>query len=195
MITSSLKHTSQVRRLGPLAVAGAVTAAVVLTVTANRPTVELASADSVAIVPGVSVTPASGWTIADRGPNWVALSNANSSAQLQVAVKPAGGTGLVATLQADINKLTATPSAGLVNVKDLNAPKTGTLQGKQFQQQAFIDYTADVAGPQGQVPVLGTFSELLNTSTRQTAFIDYQQDDDATVQAVNDGGSMVNSLP
>src|SRR3982074_655278 len=86
MTTSSPQEIPPVRRLASLAIAGAVTAAVVLTATAtaNRPTVALTSADSVDIVAGVSITPAPGWTVADRGPNWVALSNANSSAQLQV---------------------------------------------------------------------------------------------------------------
>jgi hypothetical protein len=168
-----------------------VTAAVVLTATAtaNRPTVALTSADSVDIVPGVSITPAPGWTVADRGPNWVALSNANSSAQLQVAVKPASGTDLVAVLQADINQLTGTPSAGLIDVKDLSAPITRTLDGPNFQRQAFINYTADVSGP-----VIGTFTELQNTSSQQTAFIDFRQNDNATTQVDNEGGSMIRSL-
>ena len=139
-------------------------------------------------------TPAPGWTLADRGPNWVALSNANSSAQLQVAAKPAGGADLVATLQADINHLTGTPSAGFVNVKTLSAPTTRALLGNNFQQEAVIDYTADVSGPQGPIPVIGTFSELLNTSSHQTAFIDFRQDGNATTQAANDGGSMINSM-
>jgi hypothetical protein len=194
MITWSPQRISQVRRLASLAVAGAVTAAVVLTACANRPTVALTSADSVDIVPGVSITPAPGWTVADRGPNWVALSNANSSAQLQVAVKPASGTDLVAVLQADINQLTGTPSAGLIDVKDLSAPITRTLDGPNFQRQAFINYTADVSGPQGSIPVIGTFTELQNTSSQQTAFIDFRQNDNATTQVDNEGGSMIRSL-
>ncbi|WP_370496296.1 hypothetical protein [Mycobacterium sp. pR1184] len=154
----------------------------------------LASIDSVAIVSGVSITPAPGWTIADRGPNWVALSNNDSSAQLQVAVKPAGGADLVGMLQADINQLTGTPAAGLSNVKNLDAPITRAVQGNKFQQEAFINYTADVSGPQGPIPVIGTFNELLNTSTGQSAFIDFRQNDNATTQVDNDGGSMINSL-
>ncbi|WP_396839990.1 hypothetical protein [Mycobacterium sp.] len=165
-----------------------------MTAAANRPAVALMSADSVDIVPGVSLTPAPGWTIADRGPNWVALSNANSSAQLQVAVKPASGTDLVAVLQADINQLTGTPSAGLIDVKDLSAPITRTLDGPNFQRQAFINYTAAVSGPQGSIPVIGTFTELQNTSSQQTAFIDFRQNDNATTQVDNEGGSMIRSL-
>ncbi len=181
-------------RLASLAIAGVVAAAIVLIANINRPTVALTSADSVDIVPGVSITPAPGWTVADRGPNWVALSNANSSAQLQVAVKPASGTDLVGMLQADINQLSGTSAAGLINVKNLSAPITRTVPGANFQQEAFINYTADVSGPQGPIPVIGTFNELLNTSNRQTAFIDFRQNNNATTQVDNDGGSMIDSM-
>ncbi|ORV52835.1 hypothetical protein AWC05_21270 [Mycobacterium florentinum] len=166
----------------------------VLIANINRPPHALASADSVTIAGGVSITPAPGWTMADRGPNWVALSNPNSSAQLQVAVKPASGADLVGMLQADINQLTGTPAAGLINVKDLSAPITRTVQGANFQQETFMNYTADVLGPQGPIPVIGTFNELLNTSTRQTAFVNFRQDDSATTQVDNDGGAMINSM-
>lgn len=182
------------RRLWTLAVVGAVAAAMLMTVTAHRPAVALASEDSVDIVPGVAIIPAPGWTVADRGPNWVALSNADSSAQLQIAVKSASAPDAVATLQADIDQLSATPGAGLTNVKPLTAPKTKALQGNNFQQEAFIDYTATAAAPQGPVPVLGTFSELWNNSSRQTAFVYYRQNDNATSQAVDDGGAMIASM-
>jgi hypothetical protein len=178
-------------RLGSVAIAAGVAGAIVLVANINRPAIHLASADSVDVVPGVSIAPAPGWTVADRGPDWVALSNVNGSGQLQVEVRPASGNDLVAMLQADVNQLTGTPAAGLTNVKNLSAPKTGTLQGRQFGQEAFIDYTADVSG----VPVLGTFSELLNPATHRTAFIDYRQNDSASTQVTDDGGAMVNSLP
>ena len=194
MITWSPKLTSQMHRLGSLAMAGAVTAAIGMAATANRPAVALTSADSVVVAPGVAITPAPGWTVADRGPNWVALSDANSSAQLQVAVKPASGTDLAGMLQADIDQLSGTPAAGLINVKNLSAPIMRTLQGANFQQEAFINYTADVSGPQGAIPVIGTFNELLNTSNRQTAFIDFRQNDSATIQVDNEGGSMIDSM-
>ncbi|GBG37670.1 hypothetical protein NJB14197_25000 [Mycobacterium montefiorense] len=182
------------QRLGSLAIAGVAATGIVLIANINRPPVALASDDAVAIVPGITVTPAPGWTVADRGPDWVALANANSSAQLQVAVKPPRGTDLVGLLQADIDQLTGTPSAGFADVKDLTGPTIIGVRGNKFQQEAFINYTATVSGPQGAVPVMGTFSELLNTASHQTAFIDFRQDNNATAQAVNDGGAMVNSL-
>jgi hypothetical protein len=200
-------------RLRPIAIAavvvvviltaGAATAAIVLTGTPNRPkppmlpssrAVVLTSADSIDIAQGISITPVPGWTLGNRGPNWVALNNTDTSAQMRVTVKPADGTDAVAVLQADINQFTSTASAILSNVKNLSAPDTKTLQSGNFQQEASIYYTADVLTQQGAIPVLGTFSELLNTSNQLSAFIDFRQNDNATAQAAGDGGMMIHSM-
>lgn len=186
-------------RLALIAVViAAATAAIVVTGKANPPepplAVALASADPIDIAQGISITPAPGWTLGNRGPNWVALNNADYSAQLRVTVKPADGTDAVAVLQADINQLTNTASAILSNVKQLSAPDTETLQGNNFQQEAFIDYTADVVTPEGAIPVIGRFSELLNTSNHKSAFVDFRQNNNATEQAAGDGGAMIRSM-
>jgi hypothetical protein len=200
-------------RLGPIAIAAAVvvvvltaavTAANLLPSTANGPkpppmlpssrAVALTSADAIDIAQGISITPAPGWTLGNRGPNWVALNNADTSAQMRITVKPAGGTDVVAVLQADINQLTSTASAILGNVKNLSAPDTKTLQSANFQQEASIDYTADVLTEQGTIPVIGRFSELLNTSNQLSAFIDFRQNSNATAQAASDGGMMIHSM-
>ncbi len=68
------------------------------------------------------------------------------------------------------------------------------LQSAKFQQKASIDYTANVAAPQGAIPVIGTFSELLNPSNQVSAFIDYRQNNNAPASAPGDGGAMINSL-
>jgi hypothetical protein len=47
---------------------------------------------------------------------------------------------------------------------------------------------------QGTILVIGTFSELLNTSNGQSAFIDFRQDSTATTQAAGDGGTMIDSV-
>lgn len=175
-----------------LAVATAVTAAIALFPTAHPSPVRLASADPVDVAEGVSIVPAPGWTVGHRGPDWVALSNADGSAQLRVAVKPAGATDVGAVLQADMDEYVS--SSGLGNMKNLTAPDTRPLQSANFQQQASIDYTADVPAPDGPIPVLGTFTELLNTSNRRSAFIDFRQNNNATPQAVDDGGMMIRSM-
>jgi hypothetical protein len=175
-----------------------VTGVVVLASTANRTepaaAIALSSQGAIAIAQGVSVTPAPGWTLGHRGPNWVALNNADTSAQLRITVKPAGGTDAAALLQADIDQFTGSASAILADVNRLTPPDTKTLPGANFQQEASISYTATVVNPQGTIPVIGTFTELLNTSNGRSAFIDFRQDSNATTQAAGDGGMMIGSM-
>ena len=156
--------------------------------------IRLTSAGPIAIANGISLTPAPGWTLTNRGPNWVTLYNADSTARIQVEVKRAGGTDILAELQADINKLTSTPSTGLTNVTNLTGPSTKSLHSAKFQQQASIDYTADISTQQGTIPVLGVFDELLNTTNMLSAFIDYRQDGSATTHSASSGGMMVDSM-
>ncbi|WP_255313730.1 hypothetical protein [Mycobacterium malmoense] len=194
---SSILNPIRPRRAGAVAavLATAVAAALLPIGAARAPSpVRLASADAIPIADGVSIVPAPGWTLGHRGPNWVALSNADLSAQMRVTVKPAGGTDVVAALQADKAQLAGTASAVLTNVRDVSEPHTSTLPGPKFQQRASIDYTADVLAPQGPIPVIGTFTELLNTSSRQSVFVDYRQDNNATAQAASDGGMMIESM-
>ncbi len=161
--------------------------------TPRRATVALTAADSIAIGQGISITPAPGWTLADHDTDSVLLRNADSSAQMYVTLKPAGGTDVVAVLQADINNLLKTSSGGLVDA-GLGKPDTKTLQSTKFQQAASIDYIADVSTQQGTISVMGAFSELLNTSNQLSAFIDYRQTGDAPDQASIDNGNMIRSM-
>lgn len=178
--------------------AAAVAAVVLLGSPGDRPeptaAVALMSDDAIAIAQGVSVTPAPGWTLGHRGPNWVALNNADTSAQLRITVKPAGGTDAAGLLQADIDQFTGSASAILTDVNRLNPPDTKTLPGPNFAQEASVNYTATVLHPQGTIPVIGTFTELLNTSNGRSAFIDFRQDSSATTQAAADGGMMIASM-
>lgn len=184
-------------RIGAIA-AAAVTAVVVLGSPVDRPeptaAVALMSDDAVAIAQGVSVTPAPGWTVGNRGPNWVALNNADTTAQLRITVKPAGGADAAGLLQADIDQFTGGASAILADVNRLAAPETTPLPGPTFQQKASVDYTATVVNPQGAIPVIGTFTELLNTSNGGSAFIDFRQDSSATSQAAGEGAMMISSM-
>ncbi|SPM37336.1 hypothetical protein MRAB57_5179 [Mycobacterium rhizamassiliense] len=191
-MTNPPENTSTPRRWRPVAVA----AAIALTGAALSQPAAMAFPlkDSIGIAQGVSITPAPGWTLGNRGGDWVALNNADTSAQMRVTVKPAGGTDPVAVLQADINQYTNGASAILGNVRNLTGPDAHPVQGNNFQQQASIDYTADVVTPQGTIPVIGTFTELLNTSNGRSAFVDFRQDGNATTRADNEGGMMVTSM-
>ena len=174
-----------------VAVAAAVTAAIALTGTISQPMVTRAAADEIA--PGISVTPAPGWSIGNQGPGWVWLHNVFSSAELEIRVKPAKGTNAVATLQADINNLGGSVT-GLTNVKNLGAPTTKPLGSGNFQQEAQINYSADGSSQMGAIPVSGSFIELLNPSNHQSAFVIFAQNADATNRADNEAQMMLDSL-
>jgi len=154
----------------------------------------LTSADPITIADDISITPAPGWTVTDRGPNSVTLYDAGNVSRMQVTVKPASGTDVAAVLQADINQLTSAPSTGLTNVVNLSAPMTKTLQSAKFQEQSSIDYTAEISTQQGTLPILGVFDELLNTSNHQSAFIDFRQSGGASLESVRDAGTMLRSM-
>lgn len=198
MSTTQLQRRS--RRAGwrlatvRVVVAAAVVVGAVAHRTESTASVALTSDDAIAIAQGVSVTPAPGWTLGHRGPNWVALNNADTSAQLRITVKPAAGTDAAGLLQADIDQYTNSASAILTDVNRLSAPDVKPLPGANFQQEASINYTATVADPQGTIPVIGTFTEMLNTGNGRSAFIDFRQDSSATTQAAGDGGLMISSM-
>lgn len=192
--TSAPEHHPQRRRIGlgarAVAVAATVTGAIALTGTHSQPAVTLTAVE---VAPGVSVTPAPAWSVGTQGPGWVVLHNGFSTAAMEIRAKPAGGTDPVAVLQGDINNLGVTVT-GLINVKTLTAPTTKPLRGANFQQEASIDYSADGSSQAGTIPVIGSFIELLNTSTHQSAFIIFEQNGDATTQVDNSGGLMIDSM-
>ncbi len=179
--------------LRPLCVAAATAVTIALVAGATGPPlrVSLTSADPIDIALDVSITPAPGWTPGNRGPDWVTLTNANGSAQMSVTVRQSGSTDAVATCKADIAQYI--PSSHLTTVSDVSAPIPGQ-QGGKFPEKASIDYTAGLSGRQGVVPVLGTFTALLNPATGLSAFIDFRQSTNATPQAAADGAAMINSM-
>jgi hypothetical protein len=177
-----------------VAVAAAVTAAIFVTGVINRPAVRLAWADGIELASGISVAPAPGWTVGNEGPGWVTLHNAFSTALLEVKVKPSTGTDPVAVLQGDINSLSGMSTTGLINVRETGAPAPIPLGGGNFQQQATVTFDADGSSRSGPLPVTGWFTELLNTSTHQSAFVVFEQNGDAPVRADGDAQAMLNSL-
>src|SRR5271167_3669580 len=191
--TSTPEHQPR-RRFGlgvrAVAVAATVTGAIALTGTISQPAVMLTAVD---IAPGVSVTPAPAWSVGTQGPGWVLLHNGFSTAAMEIRAKPASGTDPVAVLQGNINNLGVTVT-GLTNVKNLTAPTTKPLHGANFQQEASIAYSADGSSQSGTIPVIGSFIELLNTSTHQSAFVIFEQNGDATTQVDNSGGLMIDSM-
>jgi hypothetical protein len=178
----------------PTAIAAAVTAAIALTGTINRPAVTLTSTGAIDLGQGISITPAPGWAVGNHAPGWARLDNAYATAEMEIKVKPADGTDPVAVLQGDINGLSNVSTTGLTNVKDPSAPVPKPLQSGHFQQEASIDYSADGTSRMGPTPVTGWFIELLNPSNHRSAFIIFTQNEDAPAQANSEGLAMVDSM-
>ena len=182
------------RGVRPVAIAAAATAAIALTTAINRPAVTLTAADGIELASGISVTPAPGWTVGNQGPGWVTLHNAFSTALVEIRVKPSNGTDAIAVLQGDISNLSNVSTTGLTNVRDVSAPTAIPLGSGNFQQQATVSFNADGSSRSGPLPVVGWFTELLNTSTHQSAFVVLEQNGDAPIRADGDAQAMLDSL-
>jgi hypothetical protein len=178
----------------PVAIATAATAAIALTTAVNRPAVTLTAADGIELGSGVSVTPPPGWTVGNQGPGWVTLHNAFSTAEMEIKVKPANGTDPAAVLQNDVSHLSNVSTTGLTNVRDVSAPTAIPLGPGNFQQQATVSYNADGTSVSGPLPVTGWFTELLNPSTHQSAFVVLSQNGAAPVRADGDAQAMLDSM-
>jgi hypothetical protein len=182
------------RGVRPVAIAVAATAAIVVTAAVNQPAATLAAADGIELASGISVTPAPGWPVGNQGPGWVTLHNAFSTAETEIKVKPSNGTDPVNVLQDDISHLSNMSTTGLINVRDTSAPTAIPLQSGNFQQQASINFNADGSSRSGPLPVNGWFTELLNTSTHQSAFVVFEQNGDAPIRADGDAQAMLDSM-
>lgn len=162
------------------------------TTTAHGMAITLTSSEPIVIDQGISITPAPGWDLEDRGTNWVTLANTDAGAKMRVTIKPAAGTDVAAALQADVDQEMA--NTILTNLAPSGGIKTKTVQGRNFQQAARMDYTADDRLGINTTPIVGVFMELLNPSNRLSAFIDYRE---TTVSPSGIGGvaqTMINSM-
>jgi hypothetical protein len=178
----------------PVAIAATVMAAIAVGGAVDRPALTLSAADGIELAPGISVTPAPGWTVGNQGPGWVTLHNPFSTSEMEVKVKPSKGTDVAAVLQNDIAHLSNVSTTGLTNVRDLGAPNVTPLPGPNFLQQASVSYNADGSSVSGPLPVTGWFTELLNPSTHQSAFVVLTQNGDAPIRADGDAQAMLDSL-
>jgi hypothetical protein len=124
----------------------------------------------------------------------VTLHNAFSTAEMEIKVKPSNGTDPAAVLQNDVSHLSNVSTTGLTNVRDVSAPTAIPLGPGNFQQQATVSYNADGTSVSGPLPVTGWFTELLNPSTHQSAFVVLSQNGDAPVRADGDAQAMLDSM-
>jgi len=145
---------------------------------------------------GTSVTPALGWTIQNQDANQVTLVNGSGSwsvpTQMIVQVKDADSTDIQQALLADIQAANSNYKGGLQGV--MPDPPT-TLQGSNFQQKMSSHYMANLITQWGTTVVYGVVTELLNPSTRLSAFINlYSNQSDALRAAEPDADAMISSM-
>jgi hypothetical protein len=139
---------------------------------------------------GVSLTPAPGWTITKQDPDSVVLVSGDQTAGIYIAVGGARLTDITQELSANIQKYIAGEA---VQVGPMGTP--WVFPGQNFNLRVFASYQGTWSSQQGTTPIFGVFNELLNTSTGQSAFIDYFSASSATLTAkAAEANSMINSL-
>jgi hypothetical protein len=163
-------------------------------VSASLPPAATGDAPTVDFGYGVTLTLASGWTIANQGPHYANLvKGGGQSGGMDVSAGTAN-TG-------DINQESAMligqdiKARGLSNVKRQPQVQVQTVQAKNFQQSLPINYTADVHMPRGTFPAFGTWIEMFNPSAQRAAFIDFYAISGEAFQAsLPDAQSMIASM-
>jgi hypothetical protein len=142
--------------------------------------------------PGISLTPADGWTINQETDNYVHLDNADGTAILEVTVGTGRFSAPAPELDSDIQQYMQ--NYGYTNVQ-LAPPESGPVNSRIFQQVVTRGFTADDSTPSGTAHKKGMFTELMNNWTRMAAFAAFQGDaPDAYDAAHNDATDMINSM-
>ena len=123
-----------------------------------------------AIAGGVSITPASGWTIKANKDGHAGLSDANGDAFLDVFVQKASSTDLGSELQAQVQ--------GFMQVNNYTNVQLGTVgsgadSGPNFTEEAGVAFQGELSGQQGTVQVSGFIDLRLNPSTGVEALSAY----------------------
>jgi hypothetical protein len=144
---------------------------------------------------GISITPAPGWTLAkqDRMGQFLFLQNSDGSAQLYVGLYKSHKTDVGQALSEGITNIIN--SNNYTNVQQ-GQPQQKSLQGKNFQQEDTVTFSANWTDPQGNTGTdYGVWGTLLNPSTTESAFMNmFAVDNDSANAATPDFNTMVSSM-
>jgi hypothetical protein len=155
------------------------------------PTSPFSSVAPITLGPGISLTPADGWSVQlTPDGNYVELDNPDGTAKLEVTV----GSGQSADPGKELNSNVQNfmQDNGYTNV-NLAAPVSGPVNSRFFQQQVTQGFTANDSTPPWAAHQ-GMFTELMNTTTAMAAFAAFQADPDAYDAASADATNMINSM-
>ena len=123
---------------------------------------------------GVSLTPAPGWTIHSQQSNSVSVLSGDG-AGIFVTVGPASSMNITQVLSADMQTMIG---GNAVQVGPMSTPST--YAGQNFNLRVSASYQGTRSSQQSTYPIFGVCFELLNTSTGQSAYIDYFSVDSVT---------------
>ena len=155
------------------------------------PTPPFSSVAPITLGPGISLTPADGWTV-EMTPdgNYAELDNRDATARLEVTVGSGQSADPAKELHNNIQNFMQ--NYGYTNV-NLAEPVSAPVNSRFFQQQVTQGFTANDSTPPGAAHQ-GMFTELMNTTTAMAAFAAFQADPDAYDAASTDATNMINSM-
>jgi hypothetical protein len=164
-----------------------------LTLASSHTSLATGTAIAVNLYRSVSITPASGWTIAKQDQGYVILANSDNSVRLFATAGQETGPNINAEATADISA--AIQAGGMTNVQQTPAGPVVTIQGNNFQQKYVVTYTGNIQTNQGTEEIEGVWVTLFNSATKTSGFLDiYSPSDQAIGAATNDFVSMLQSM-
>ena len=156
------------------------------------PTTPFSRGAPIPLGPGISLTPADGWTILNgqQTDNEVILQNADQTAVLDVTVGAGDSNDPAQELNQNVQQFVQ--RIGFTNVM-LATPDSGPLDSRFFQKRVTQGFTANDSAPPG-APHKGILTELINTASRMAAFAAFVADPGAYDAASDDATNMINSM-
>jgi hypothetical protein len=151
------------------------------------------TATAINLYHAVSITPASGWTVANQGRGYVNLLNSGKDVQVFAVAGATNAPDINHEASADISgDITGN---GLTSVQQDSVGQVQTVQGNNYQQLVEFAYTANAQSDQGTMQLFGFWVVLFNSSTHTAGFINFfSPDPDALNTATPDFKNMVLSM-
>jgi hypothetical protein len=164
-----------------------------LSLASNSTSLAVGTGTAINLYHAVSITPASGWTVANQGPGYVNLLNSGKNVQVFAVAGSTNAPDInheaTADISGDIN------GNGLTNVQQDSVGQVQTVQGNNYQQLLEFAYTANAQSDQGAMQLFGFWVVLFNSSTQTAGFINFfSPDPDALNTATPDFKNMVLSM-
>jgi hypothetical protein len=148
---------------------------------------------AITLYKSVSVTPASGWTVANQDQGTATIANSDKSVIVSAAATAADGGDINQNATAGMNGFIK--GSGMTNVQQSPLGPVQTIQGKNFQQMYGVAYTGNIQNNQGTTAVEGIFVTLFNSSTQTVGIFDDLATNDNSLQATeSDVKSMLQSM-